>query len=261
MLKQVRLFFGLSLYLVCSVKQVKAQVIISEVYPNPNNQETEWVELYNPSDKAIDLDGWQLWDQLSKPSNIYTFISGEELASLAYLVVELKSVLNNSGDTVILYDQNQVVQDSLAYTSSTKGLSWAKNSNNLTIIFETSPNPGFDNPVVSPSPLPTTKPTPIPTQLPPPNSFPTSSQTNPQYQVQPTSSGSGLPTNFELPNSNLYPPTVLKPKVKLPEQETRQLQSIYFESPNLEIGAINVIIGATLLLIPGLIYAKKQEFF
>ncbi|MCC6711403.1 MAG: lamin tail domain-containing protein [Candidatus Pacebacteria bacterium] len=261
MLKQFRLFFWLSLCLVCSVKQVKAQLIISEVYPNPNDQETEWVELYNPSDETIDLDSWQLWDQLSKPSNIYTFTSGEQLTSLAYLVVELKSVLNNSGDTVILYDQNQVVQDSLTYTSSTKGLSWAKNSNNPTTIFETSPNPGFDNPIASPSPLPTTKLTPIPTQLPPPDSFPTTSQPSHQHQVQVTSSGSDSPTNFELPNSNLYPPTVLKPQVNLPKQETRQLQSIYFESPNLEIGAINVIIGATLLLIPGLIYAKKQEFF
>lgn len=37
-------------------------VVINEFYPSPNSGEQEWVELYNPSDVALDISNWIIDD-------------------------------------------------------------------------------------------------------------------------------------------------------------------------------------------------------
>jgi hypothetical protein len=147
------LFFGLVFLLLPSV--VCAQVVVNEVYPNPQTGESEWVELYNSGSDLVELSSWQLWDEKSSASLIHQFEQDVFLEGQALLVIELQSVLNNSGDAVNLKnDQGQVV-DSLAYSSAEKGISWAKNPSNFSEVFETEPTRGQANLTPSPSPTPT----------------------------------------------------------------------------------------------------------
>jgi len=252
--KQIRLFFTFLLYFLFVAQPAKAQVIISELYPNPDTTETEWLEIYNTSDQPISLANWQIWDQLSKPSKIYQFTETEQLASGEYLTISLKSILNNSGDTVILYNNQQVIQDSLTYTSSTKGLSWSKKTNNLTEIFATEPSPNAENIFIEP----TNPPAPTPTLTISPTSKPPAKTSSQITTISPTTT----PIIIEEKSSPLdYPKQITQPLIDLPKENIQALQSIFYEPPNLEIGAINVIIGSLLLLIPGIVYAKKQTIF
>lgn len=234
--------FLLITFFLFSHSKANAQVIISEVLPKPETGSSEWVELFNTSDKDILLFNWQLWDQLSKPTMIFEF--DEELIEAdKYLIVELKNVLNNSGDSIILYDEQQNIIDSFTYNTTKESMSWSKNENNLEDIQETKPSPKEKNLIVSPTvipPTPTKKPNPTKALQPTITPFPTTIQKEPKKEIK-------------------YPDSIINPKIDLPKQEFRALQSIFFEPPNLERGAISVIIGSLFLLIPGLVYAKKQE--
>lgn len=161
MSKQIRLFCCLIINLLILTKPVSAQIVISEVYPNPKSEELEWVELFNQSNQDINLENWQLWDQLSKPSLIHQFTT-EKIIANDYLVVELKSVLNNSGDSVVIYNSQQQIQDSLTYDNSEKGMSWSKNLFNQEITI-TEPSPNKPNLFPTPTLLPTSNPTLQPT--------------------------------------------------------------------------------------------------
>jgi hypothetical protein len=220
---------------------IHAQIIISEVYPNPNSEETEWVELFNDSNSIVSLENWQLWDQETKPNLIHQF-TDETIDSDKYLVIPLKSVLNNSGDTVIIYDDQQIIQDSLTYLSSKKDHSWSKNYPTDEII-ETPPTPNE----INDSPTPTLKPS--------PTSVPIINQPSPP-PPQPTTPLVLIKKIIKKPN---YPDSVIDIKIDLPKKDTRLLQTIYIDPPELERGAIGVIMSSLLLLVPGLDYVKKQE--
>lgn len=139
------------------------QIVINEIYPNPNTGEDEWAELWNTDASPIDLNGWQLWDQLSSPGLVHQFTSSTLLANQAYLVVPLYSVLNNSGDGLVLKNPTGQEIDSLMYASSTKGKSWARNPGNFTDVFESDPTPNQINLASTPTPTPSVAPTPTPT--------------------------------------------------------------------------------------------------
>ena len=53
--------------------QLYAGPIINEVYPSPNSEEKEWIEIFNPEENQLNLTDWILMDQLSSPSIIYQF--------------------------------------------------------------------------------------------------------------------------------------------------------------------------------------------
>ena len=129
-----------------SIARVQAQVVINELYPNPNTNEDEWIELYNNNEQVTDLAGWELWDQLSTPSKTFSFTAETKLNSQEFLIIPLINKLNNGGDIVILKDANGQEINRLEYTDSTKGKSWARDPTNLTEIFLTEPTKGEANP-------------------------------------------------------------------------------------------------------------------
>jgi hypothetical protein len=241
----MKAFIWLAVFLtwLTSASIVSAQVIISEVYPNPNSEETEWVELFNNSDSVIFLENWQLWDQESKPSLIFQF-TDETIDSNKYLVIPLKSVLNNSGDTVIIYDDQQIIQDSLTYLSSKKDYSWSKNETTGEVL-ETLPTPNNINISPEPSLTPSSTPAPIKNQ--------------PSSQPQPKIIVPQIKNNTKEIIKPKYPDSIINLEIDIPKTDPRLLQSIYFDPPDLERGAIGVIISSLLLLVPGLAYVKKQE--
>jgi len=103
-------------------------VIISEIYPNPIDGGKEFVELYNTTDKDIDLQNWKLDDIQDGGSTIQTLTG--IIPAKEFLLLEdgvgLKIGLNNGSDSVILYDPDGKIQSQVDYTmkESQKGYSY-----------------------------------------------------------------------------------------------------------------------------------------
>lgn len=135
-------------------------VLINEVYPNPQSGEDEWVELLNTGDTSADLSGWQLRDRLATSSLIKQFGENTWLEPASFLVISFKSILNNDGDSVVLYNHLGEEISALSFSHSTKGLSWNRAIDQET-FFEAQPTPNGPNEILAPSPSPA--PTPIPT--------------------------------------------------------------------------------------------------
>lgn len=108
----------------------KNELVINEVMFAPDNDLPEWIELYNNSNKALDLNSSYLCDnstfvkiQCHKtiPPNDYLIITSEETLikyydiKSNYLICKLP-VLNNNGDKIILKDSLNNTLDSLDYT-------------------------------------------------------------------------------------------------------------------------------------------------
>lgn len=135
-------------------KIVYGGVIISEIYPNPAEGGKEFVELYNTTDKDIDLVNWKLDDipdNSAVPSSPIQTLSGSVPAK-GLLVLEagiaLKIGLNNDQDSVILYDPNGTIQSQVDYTNSPKGSSYMYVDSKW--LWNTSPSPNAVN--IAPAP-------------------------------------------------------------------------------------------------------------
>lgn len=230
--------FGLALFLSSlSIPLLAyAQVVISEVHPNPVTGQNEWIELFNAGSAPVSLSGWKLQDKLTSPSDIFLF-STQTLEPQQFFVAELSSAkLNNTGDGVVLFKADGSTQDTMDYTSSVQNKPWQKTSVLANTFALTDPTKGVNNtdysllnpatpaptptpePSVEPSPTaaPTLTPTPEP-ETPEPTNTPTPEST-PQATVEPTATPeptiSPLPTATPeptpLPTSSPTPSTTLQ---------------------------------------------------
>lgn len=170
---KIILFFIFSSLFFFNVSSAHAAITLNEVYPQPQTDELEWVELYNSATESADLSEWSLEDQLSSPSIIHSFVD-EVIDALSYLVIELPtSKLNNSADGVTLRDGDGRVIDEMSYQNSELEKSWAKLDTGGWILDTSSK--GIANPQPTATPNPTANPTPQPTPAPTP--------TNIQYPI------------------------------------------------------------------------------
>lgn len=96
-------------------------VVINEIYPNANTGEKEWVELYNPTDEDIDISGYIIKDD---GPNSVILEQGTIIPAKGFYVIEFNNVFNNTGDSVILFDQNETELDKYTYTRTEKGKSY-----------------------------------------------------------------------------------------------------------------------------------------
>ncbi len=128
-------------------------VVLNEIYPNPDNSaaaplEREWVEIYNGTSGAVDVEGWGIGESAGSSAEQVHLISASNTctggAKIGYarpydgastiipagglLVIEFcaESRLNNSGDTVTLYNTSSTLLDAYTYASSVKGKSIAR---------------------------------------------------------------------------------------------------------------------------------------
>jgi len=128
-------------YWISSLTKVQAKVIISEVYPAPDTGEAEWVELYNTASTSADVSNWVLSDTLTTPSILHQFVNFV-LGPYEVFVLNLSgSKLNNTGDAVVLTDPAASYSATLAYPSTTKGLSWHLDVPTAT-VYQASPSAG-----------------------------------------------------------------------------------------------------------------------
>jgi hypothetical protein len=107
-------------------KEYSDKIEITELLPNPDDGDEEYIELYNGSDEKIDLDGWSLHD--ASQSGEYVFSSADSVEAKKYFVIyksDFKFALNDSGDeSVTLFDPNKKEVSKVSYNGSKKGISY-----------------------------------------------------------------------------------------------------------------------------------------
>jgi len=107
------------------------KILINEFMPNPEGKDNggrgEWVELYNPNNKDLDLYGYYVSDLKDKKVYITSVSGGTEIKANGFLVIYFKGVtlLNNDGDEIKLKVKNVII-DKVSYDHSKEGLSWSK---------------------------------------------------------------------------------------------------------------------------------------
>lgn len=108
---------------------LSTSIQVSEIYSNPDTKlkENEWIELYNNSDKDINLNNWQIDDEEggSKPYSI----KDKTIKAFSYLVLdktETKLNLNNEKDTVRLLNFKKELIDQVEYIQSVKAKSYSR---------------------------------------------------------------------------------------------------------------------------------------
>lgn len=106
-----------------------AGVVLNEVLANPEGADDqgglqgEWVELYNNSTVSVDLTGWYIKDLAGHtiPITAATTMNGRTSigavdSGTQWVVVYMNGeILNNTGDTVTLYNASSTVMDSYAF--------------------------------------------------------------------------------------------------------------------------------------------------
>ncbi len=104
-------------------------IFISEVYPYPNKDEHEWIELYNSGDNEVILTDWKIDDIEAGGSSPHAF--SLTLPAKQYGAVSFSSSLfNNDQDSVRLLNFSGIEKDSMEYTNAKQGFSFGRQSNN-----------------------------------------------------------------------------------------------------------------------------------
>ncbi len=138
-------------------------VVLNEIYPRPDGSlpelSQEYIELYNNGSTPVDLAGWKISDMASTSEKFYTITStpgpntaisvggSTVLPPLGFLVFNLSdgTTLNNSGDTVRLYDNNNVLQDAYTYPAVPEGKSIVRFPDGIGFWIDPEPTPGISN--------------------------------------------------------------------------------------------------------------------
>lgn len=132
-------------------------VLISEVMASPENNQNEWIELYNNNDVTVRLDNWYLDDIENGGSSPKKF--SLSIDSKQYAVYDFStSIFNNSGDSVRLLDSNMFEKDSFQYEKTENGKSLGRISFTEDNFCLQNPSKGINNnsclyPSSSPSPV------------------------------------------------------------------------------------------------------------
>jgi len=121
-----------------TVNEIRNDIVINEIMYAPSSPEPEWIEIFNRSDKTINLKNYKIADAvdttkviadtlnfnpkeflvIAKDSSIFSFYNIQ-----ARVYVKSFPTLNNTNDKIILLDSLNRVIDSLQYFSSWGGSS------------------------------------------------------------------------------------------------------------------------------------------
>jgi len=144
---------------------IEAQIFINEVLAsnittntNPDTyRNSDWIELYNSGNQYINLAGYSLTDNISKPDK-WTFPTGLGIAANSYLIVwadELDTALigihtnfklSSFGETLALYKPDNSLSDLFTFRSQVADVSIGrKPDGNSVINYFSSPTPSQSN--------------------------------------------------------------------------------------------------------------------
>lgn len=113
-------------------------IFINEFTYDPSSGQTEYIELYNPTSQSLNIQNWTINDntgnrrvitegQFIVPPDSFVVIAPDPTLRANYPSIALVTMgsrfpsLNNSGDDIVLRDQNGTLLDSLRYTSDWGG--------------------------------------------------------------------------------------------------------------------------------------------
>lgn len=126
------------------------KIKISELYPNPNNaSELEFIELWNSGTQTIPLEGWKLGDSVKIITlGKISLVPGEYRA---FYSNETKISLNNTKETITLYDINGQLIDKIEYNSTIKGQSYVYDITKQAFTWSTKTTPNSYNEIIKPN--------------------------------------------------------------------------------------------------------------
>lgn len=119
------------------------EIIINEILPNPNDNDEEFIELYNPNSGSINLSGWKLNDKSS-----YFFKLSGVINANSYLLIkksESKISLNNSNEELKLLNCKDEIVASVNYDKSFKGSSYSYDVKSKEYFWTTQNTPDEEN--------------------------------------------------------------------------------------------------------------------
>ncbi|MBA4336145.1 hypothetical protein C0416_00020 [bacterium] len=125
------------------------EIIISEFLPNPEGKDSgqEWIEIMNSSGAECSLYGWAIDDQ-EGGSKIYQIESTDLIPTGGYLLLpswKTKLNLNNSEDSIRIFNQNNKLTDEVIYKSSPENKSYALNKNTGDFLWTSQLSPLMEN--------------------------------------------------------------------------------------------------------------------
>jgi endonuclease YncB( thermonuclease family) len=127
---------------------ISDELVINEVLPASGTQYSkEFVEIYNPTDSAVDLSGYVLDDYVDAGSSPYIIPSGMSIPAKGYFVWEPSNYYNNSGDDVTLKMPTGEIIDQYHYSSASADKSWARmpDGGNWSGVMDSTPTKGASN--------------------------------------------------------------------------------------------------------------------
>lgn len=187
---------------------VFASITINEFLPNPSgpsSEDSEWIELFNSDATPADVSGWKLDDE-EGGSSPYVIASGSSIPATGFLVFEKSATniaLNNSGDTVRLFNLTGEIVDSHTYTSINEDISIGRTSDgsgSWTICTQFTKGASNSCSMPSATPVPTSTPTKTPTQT------VVSSTSTPTSTKTPTPTKISTPTPTQMDTEVAAPP-------------------------------------------------------
>jgi hypothetical protein len=138
------------------------EIRISEVDPK-----AEFIELENTGEEAIDISEWkvsELSGGMEKQWEISTYTNRTIIEAGAFAVLSMNQKINDTGDTVRIYDANNELIDTLIVPRVQDGKSYALGEDGN--FLWTSPTPGEANFSADPDPTSTQTPEPTPEETP-----------------------------------------------------------------------------------------------
>ncbi len=107
------------------------QVVLNEMMPNPSPG-PDWVEIYNRSNKTVDISGWTIHDSAPLDNIIGTVPASTSLISGSFLTLDVSNRLNATGDTISLKDTSGSNVDFKVYVSGIpENVSIGRNPNGI----------------------------------------------------------------------------------------------------------------------------------
>jgi hypothetical protein len=107
-------------------------LLLSELLPNPaspqNDSSDEYVEMYNPNDEAVKLDGWYI--ETGKSFSYRVYLDGKTIGAGGYLTItsgETSLTLSNTAGAARLVDDGGVtISEADLYEEAKPGEAWAE---------------------------------------------------------------------------------------------------------------------------------------
>lgn len=124
-------------------------LLITEVFPNPDDEIDEFIELYNPNTSTISLAGWTLKDNGKTPHEL-----GGDIGAQSYRVIgreESGIALNNTGsESVFLLAPDGSTIASTTYENAPEPQSWSRDDTGVW-SWTTTVTPGATNHISVPA--------------------------------------------------------------------------------------------------------------